>query len=167
MPIFDASGQCPSSASRFAAQRDAREHPQQPRRGVHLDALDDTVRGPGGEVQRERAELPRLRRDRPRRRTPGVNPGGLAQPSTSKNEDGVASGVPAIEQPFGRDARRAPRREVRRRDRRPAHRGVVERRARTTVQMDLQFAERRLRVLQELRRQLPRRGVRLDVTRAP
>ena len=95
----------PAVGLRFAAQRDAGEHPQQPGRGVDLDALDVLFAVLAGEVQRERAELPRLRRDGPRDE-PGIQPGGLAQqPSTSKNEDGVASAVPGDREAFRGDPR--------------------------------------------------------------
>ncbi len=99
---------------------------------------------------------------------PGANGAGPdAQPSTSKNDDGVASGVPATDSPSGVIPGALHGVKSAGRDRRPAHRGVIDRRAGAAVQVDLQFAERRLRVFQELRRQLPRRGVRLALTRGP
>ena len=53
-----------------------------------------------GEVQRERAKRTGLWADGPRR-NPGLNPGAPEQPSTSKNEDGVPSAVPATVNPSG------------------------------------------------------------------
>ena len=67
---------------------------------MDLDALDELFAVLAGEVQRKSAERARLRRDGARRE-PGLERRRARTPSTSKNEDGVASGVPAIESPSG------------------------------------------------------------------
>ena len=126
----------------FPAQRYAREHPQQTRRRVHLDALHVLFAILSRQVQRERAELPRLRRDRTRRETRDSNGAGSEQPTHFKERRRRSIGRTGHRQPFRciPGALHGVKSAVVLAG--TACRGIIKRCTRTTIQMDLQFTER-------------------------
>ena len=152
----------------FPAQRDAGEHPQQPRWGMDLDALDELFAVLTGEVQRERAELPRLRRDRPRHE-PRAQTAAATRATLSRRRTTTAShpACPRTNNPSGviPGALHGVKSAVVTAG--PQTAGLSSGARGPPFKSIFSSLNGVCGIFQELRRQLPRRGVRLDITVRP